>query len=344
MSEASSRRSSNQRPVRFAILGTGSIVRRYVAAAITAAPGATLQAIASRTPAAAEALAQGYGAIGLDGYQAALDSPEIDALYIALPNTLHAQWTLKAVQARKHVITEKPAVLEAGEAKTIAAAATAARKRWMEAFVFPFHPQHLWMLKQVQAGALGQLKHIQSAFGFPPMESDNIRYQKALGGGARYDLGCYSLAAARFYFGTEPTAVTATLRTPPEQEVDCSGAIQLEFPNGQTAHGIFGFDMAYQNSLQLWGTQGRLISDRAFSIPPDEVPSLRQIDASGQSKAVSIGSANQFEKMIQFFCEKVQTGDGQTQMEQGAVAQAHLMDAVRQSALTGQRVELSNPE
>jgi predicted dehydrogenase len=201
-------------PIRWGILGAAKFARNHMAPAIHAAKGATLAAIATSNPAKAAPFAAFAPGLRVhDSYDALLADPGIDAVYIPLPNHLHVEWTLKALAAGKHVLTEKPICLTAAEIAPIIAARDASGLLAAEAFMIVHHPQWQRARDLVQSGAIGQLAHVDGVFTYDNRsDPGNIRNKSETGGGGIYDIGVYTYGSARFVTGAEPVALQARMR------------------------------------------------------------------------------------------------------------------------------------
>jgi predicted dehydrogenase len=184
-------------PIRWGIVGTANIARAQFLPGLREAGGGRAAGVASRDRAKAEAYAAAHGVDqGIEGYASLVESPDIDAVYVALPNALHAEPTIRALRAGKAVLCEKPLSVGAASTKEVLdVAATAARPLW-EAFVFPFQAQHQRLSKLLENGAIGEPAELCSAFHFPLSNPANIRMDAALGGGALADVGCYPIRLA----------------------------------------------------------------------------------------------------------------------------------------------------
>jgi len=194
--------------IRWGILSTANIaVKRFIPGAVRSRNG-VVAAIASRdlhrARDVAESLAipRAYGS-----YQELLDDPEVDAIYNALPNSLHAEWTIKAAAAGKPILCEKPLALDADQAHRMIDGCRSHGVLLMEAFMYRFHPQHARVIELIESGAIGELRFVRTAFTFmlEPFPADNVRLSSELGGGALMDVGCYCVNASRMLFGEEPT-------------------------------------------------------------------------------------------------------------------------------------------
>ena len=226
------------------MLGAAWIAGRAVLAAIRAAAGAELLAIAARDPARAAAMAARHAVPRVHaGYAELLADPEVDAVYLPLPNSLHLDWTLRALAAGKHVLCEKPLACNATEAVEMAEAARASGRLLMEAVMYRFHPR----MRELVAGLAGaQVRHVAAAFAFPIDAPDNYRLRPELGGGALLDVGCYVADVARWILG-EPERVEAVCRR--EGGVDMSCGALLQFPGGAQAALYAGFESAEHQEL-----------------------------------------------------------------------------------------------
>ncbi len=325
--------------LRIGLLGPGMIVKKAVAPAIVSSRMAQLEVIGSRSIARARAAAEQFGGRAVEGYEAVIQDPRVDVVYIALPNALHVEWIVKAARAGKHVICEKPAVLAWRDALRVIEACERSGVRFLEAYMFRFHPQHARITELIRGGILGEVFHFEAAFGFPPLSPDNFRYDVALGGGALRDAGGYPIAAARMLFEEEPEAVCATAHCLTQGGVDVQGALQLEFPSGRTAHAVYGFTNFYRNTYALWGSRGRVVTERAFSIPPDIAPSIVLTTGDGATPLPS-GAEDQFRLMIDAFCEAVSSPESGHAFETEFLAQSRVSAAAWQSAQTQRRVRI----
>ena len=201
--------------VQWGVLSTANIGVKRVIPAILAGARGSVAAIASRDSARAAGVAAKLGiARSFGSYQALLDDPDIEAVYNPLPNHLHVEWTVKALDAGKHVLCEKPIALNADEAGAIVAARDRSGKRVLEAFMVRFHPQWQRIRALLDAGRIGAVRAIQAAFVFPVFDPNNVRNRADIGGGALYDVGCYPIVTARYVFRSEPERVIALIRSP----------------------------------------------------------------------------------------------------------------------------------
>ncbi|MEI6085497.1 MAG: Gfo/Idh/MocA family oxidoreductase [Verrucomicrobiota bacterium] len=248
---------------RFGILGSGWIVRKY-ADACRLLPGLELVAIASRDGERARAVAlQNNIPRAHTSYDALLADPTVDVVINALHNGLHCEWSIRALQAGKHVLCEKPLGCHAGEVERMFAVAHSTGKLLMEAFMYRFHPQMLMILERVPD--IGRLLHIRSARMSQGREPSNPRYDKSAGGGALLDVGCYCVNFSRVVAGGEPIRVSANAHFRDAVDLTLTGT--LEFPEDVTAQFCCSFESEPSFGAEIIGTAGRILIPHPW-MPP----------------------------------------------------------------------------
>jgi D-xylose 1-dehydrogenase (NADP+, D-xylono-1,5-lactone-forming) len=241
--------------LRWGLLSTARINDAFLAG-VAASPSGEVRAVASRDGARAREYADARGiATAHEGYDALLADPEVDAVYVSLPNGLHVEWTERALRAGKHVLCEKPMDRDPARVRAAFELAHARGLVLSEAFMYRHHPQTLRLAELVAGGAIGRLRLIRSSFSFPLADADDVRLDPQLAGGALMDLGCYCVSAARLLAG-EPVAVAAVQVT--EGGVDTSFAGTLRFPDDVLAHFAASFRAADDFGLEVVGDGGRL--------------------------------------------------------------------------------------
>ncbi len=226
------------KPVRWGILGAANFAKEQMAPAIHAAKGAELAALATSSPEKAAGFQAFCPSLKIhSSYEALLADPSIDAVYIPLPNHLHVEWTLKALAAGKHVLTEKPIALQAAEIDQIIAARDASRLLAAEAYMIVHHPQWQLAKRWLEAGEIGQLRHVDAAFSFCLEDMTNIRNRPDAGGGSLRDIGVYTFGSARFVTGSEPVDISARLVM--ENGVDTFAQVAgiMDGPHGRFTYG-----------------------------------------------------------------------------------------------------------
>ncbi|MEX6508160.1 Gfo/Idh/MocA family protein [Jiella sp. M17.18] len=242
--------------LRWGILSTAKIARQHVIPAIFKADNGALTAIASRDKERAFEAAAAFGIPQAFGsYEEMLASPEIEAVYNPLPTAQHTEWTLKAIEAGKHVLCEKPMGMSAGDIERIAAAAKSAGVVVSEAFMVTYHPQWAKVRDLLAEGAIGRLMHIEAAFSYHNVDPNNMRNRLALGGGALRDIGVYPVVTSRFATGVEPVRVRSRVLTDPDFGTD-------SFVTGTVDFGTFemsvylGTRMANRQAMVFHGETG----------------------------------------------------------------------------------------
>jgi predicted dehydrogenase len=253
--------------VRWGILSTANIaVKRFIPGASLSRNG-VVAAIASRDldraldVAESLAIPRAYGS-----YEELLDDPEVDAIYNPLPNSLHAEWTIKAAAAGKPVLCEKPLALDADQAQQMIESCRSHGVLLMEAFMYRFHPQQARVVELIESGAIGEVRFVRAAFTFmlEPFPAANVRLSSELGGGALMDVGCYCVNASRMLFREEPTWVSAQWDLRPEFGVEVSLAAILGFSGGRLAIFDCGFRAPGQGTYTVVGSRGQIEVPNAF--------------------------------------------------------------------------------
>ena len=243
--------------LKFGILSTAKIGREHLIPAIQIAGNASLTAIASRKLSNAKKLADVTGApLAFGSYEEMLDSEEIDAVYIPLPTSQHVEWSVKAANAGKHVLCEKPISLNANDIKKIIKARDKNNVIVSEAFMVTYHPQWMKVRELLAKGAIGTLRHIDASFTYFNTDPKNMRNRPELGGGALPDIGVYPTVAARFATGLEPKRVQASVEFDPKLKTDRYANVLAEFP---------GFNMTFYVSTQMGNRQTMVFhGDKGF--------------------------------------------------------------------------------
>ncbi len=261
--------------LRWGILSTADIGRKKVIPGIQAAARSTVVAIASRDVARAQEAATALGIPRVHGsYEALLDDPEVDAVYIPVPNHLHATWTIAAARAGKHVLCEKPLAMTALDAERMVDACASAGVVLMEAFMYRHHPSWVAVRELVAAGRIGRLVAVQSWFSYFNDDAANIRNIREYGGGALFDIGCYNVNLSRMLFDAEPRRVEASIVRDPASGVDVMTSGLLEFDEG-VATFTCTTRAEDDQRVHIYGTEGRISLDIPFNIPPDLPVSIR---------------------------------------------------------------------
>lgn len=322
--------------LRVGVLGCAGFARRRMLPAMAAAPGIAVVAVASRDAAKAAETARTYGCRPVTGYAELLALDEVEAVYVPLPAALHERWVEAALRAGKHVLAEKPLTTDRARTAELLTLARGLGLVLMENVMFVHHGQHQAVRTALAEGAIGELRALHSAFAIPRLQDADIRYDAGLGGGALWDVGVYPVRAALHFLGPELRVAGAVLTQQEGRRVDTSGAAVLHTPQGVTAQLTFGLDHPYVATYELWGTEGRLSVERAFTPPADFRPQVRLRRADGE-KELPVACDDQVANTLAAFARAVQDLRAGRQARDGRAAvlrQAELLDEIREAAGT----------
>jgi predicted dehydrogenase len=322
--------------IRWAVLGTAKIATQKVIPAIQKGECSEIVAIASRNLETARRAAEqlqiprAYGS-----YEEALTDPGVDAVYIPLPNHLHVPWSIRAAEAGKHVLCEKPIGMSADECRTLLAVRDRTGVKIGEAFMVRAHPQWLRAKELVKSGAIGDLRSVIAAFSYFNRDDANIRNIPEFGGGAVMDIGCYPIHIARYLFGAEPFRVTAHLDRDPEFQTDRLSSAILAFPAGQCIFTCSTQLTPYQR-VQILGTKGRIDIEIPFNAPPDR-PCRLFVEGAAEEFPV----CDQYTIQGDLFSRAIR-GEGEVPVPlEDSLGNMAVIEAVFESARTGRTVRLA---
>jgi predicted dehydrogenase len=331
------------RSFRWGILSAANIARRRFIPGVRAGSEGQVVAVAARDGDRARAFADDLDIPrAYASYDELLADPEIDGVYIGLPNALHTEWTVRAAAAGKHVLCEKPLSRRVTDVEQMIAACADADVILMEAFMYRHHPQHTRVKQLLAEGAIGAPAVMRASFHFA-MDDErrgrpDVRVQQSLDGGAFMDVGCYALNAARYLLDAEPVEVTALQRLDPSLGVDTTFAGVLRFPGDRIALIDGGFDANGPSRYEISGFSGAITAEQAFQ--PDPTRALLTIVRGGERTVEGIPGVDQYGLEADIFAHSVRAGRLLAPAENG-LAQARALEALYQSAETGQAVKLS---
>jgi len=285
--------------LRWGVLSTARIGRRKVIPAIQSADGCQVVALAGRDPATTRAVAEELSIERAHpSYEALLDDPDVEAVYIPLPNHLHAEWTIRAARAGKHVLCEKPMALSSTEARSMVEACSEAGVVFMEAFMYRLHPSWRAVVDLVRSGRIGQPVAVQSWFSYFNDDPRNIRNIADYGGGALMDIGCYCVDVSRLMLGGEPITVIGSVTRDAASGVDTMTSGLLEFAKG-TATFTCSTRVEPDQRVHIYGSEGRISIEIPFNIPPDRATLVR-VTAGGAPPAAPATETLTFEPADQY--------------------------------------------
>ena len=326
--------------VRWGILSTADIGVRKVIPGIRRAARCEVVAIASRDAEAARAAAARLGIPTAHGsYEALLADPDVDAIYIPLPNHLHAEWTIAALRAGKHVLCEKPLAMTADEAQGMVDVAHESGLHLMEAFMYRHHPTWVAAMDLVDSGRIGTLTAVQSWFSYFNDDPENIRNIRDYGGGALFDIGCYSVNLSRMIFDGEPVRIKASLRRDPTSGVDVLTSAILDFDDGIATFTCSTRSESDQR-VDIYGTTGRISIGIPFNIPPDR-PTSVFLTAGGDppvapaTEVLEYPTADPYAVEFERFATAVLDGGPTPVPPEDAVANLRVIDAIFAAAGDG---------
>jgi NDP-hexose-3-ketoreductase len=289
--------------VRIGVIGTASIANRSMIPAILSLSKLyKLAGIASRDSSKAEICAKKFESIAYHCYESLIKDSNIDAVYIPLPNALHYKYVMMALDHGKHVFVEKSLGCSVTEVEQMVLKAKRNKIVLLENFHFRFHLQLVSILKLLKEGAIGDLRCVRVAFGFPPFkDQDNIRYSAELGGGALLDAGAYAVKIAPYFLGNDLFVSQGSIAMDANRNVDIWGGGVLQQCNGPLfCQFSYGFDHYYQCSLELWGSIGKLSTNRIFTAPRDLKTKLL-LESNGCVQEIMIQADDAFSNILKYF-------------------------------------------
>ncbi|MDP9339530.1 MAG: Gfo/Idh/MocA family oxidoreductase [Acidobacteriota bacterium] len=330
---------SERRKVKWGVLGAASIAVRKVIPGMQKGEWSEVAAIASRELLKAQAaaaslkIARAYGS-----YEELLRDPEIEAIYNPLPNHLHVPWSIKAAEAGKHVLCEKPIALNAGEARTLLAARNANGVKVGEAFMVKTHPQWLRTRQIIREGRVGQLKAIMGVFSYFNVDPKNVRHKPEWGGGGLLDIGSYPVTMSRFMFEAEPLRVSGVLERDPAFGTDRLASAIMEFHGGQAVFTCGTQIVPYQR-MQFLGTKGRIEIQIPFNSPVSEATRIFIDDGSdlagGAIKMETLPACDQYTIQGDAFSKAIREDKNVPVPLEDAIANMEVIDAIFRSAESG---------
>jgi predicted dehydrogenase len=282
------------RKVRWGQISTANIGTKKVLPGMMRGKYSEVVAISSRDVNAAHRAAKALGIPKAYGsYEELLADPDIDAVYNPLPNHLHVPWSIKALEAGKHVLCEKPLALTAAEAQTLVDAANKfPHLKVMEAFMYRHHPQWVRAKKMVADGKIGTLRTIHSFFSYFLLDPHNIRNRADIGGGGLMDIGCYNISLSRFIFGKEPQRVVGIVEYDPKLKTDRLASGIMDFGNG-TATWTCSTQLTPYQRVNIYGTDGRIEIQIPFNAPPDR-PCIMWYETKGKIQEIKVPTTDQY--------------------------------------------------
>lgn len=321
--------------VRWGVLSTAKIGREKVIPAMQAGVHTEITAIASANKKQADTIAKQNNIAKLYGsYEELLADPDIDAVYIPVPNHLHVPWSVKALQAGKHVLCEKPIGLSAAEAEELLQVSLQhPQLKIMEAFMYRFHPQWQAAKEMVSDGSIGELKTIQSFFSYYNTDPANIRNKKELGGGGLMDIGCYPISLSRFIFGKEPVRVLGNVEFDMVFQTDRMASAILDFSSGTSTFTCSTQLVPFQK-VNIIGTEARIELEVPFNPSPD-IPANIWLHTKNSSRQISFEATDHYTIQGDHFSLSILNNEDVPTNLTDAVNNMKVIEAVFESAKDG---------
>lgn len=286
--------------IRFGIVGCGNIAHKSFIPGIRPAKNAVLVAVASRSLEKAKKFAAENDIPRVFGsYEELLASPDIDAVYLPLPNGSHKEWAIRSMQAGKHVLSEKPLAPTPQDCLELGAIAEANSVYLMEDFMYRFHPLTEYAIKTAQSGALGKLTGFMGSFSFYLKNKNDVRYDPALAGGAIMDVGCYPINASRTIFGEQPEAVSA-MAVYAKDGIDDQMDIIAKYSDGKTALINCGFNSDHPFGYTVYGEKGFIQTENGYLMGVNDGTLTQEIDG---VREVLKDNTNEYTRIIEHFAD-----------------------------------------
>ncbi|MEI3606490.1 Gfo/Idh/MocA family oxidoreductase [Pseudogracilibacillus sp. SE30717A] len=326
--------------VKWGVLSTAQIAQTELIPAFHRSNNAQVYAIASLSG-KAEKVAKQFGIPkAYNSYEKLLEDPQIEAVYIPLPNHLHKEWVIKAAQYGKHILCEKPAALNVSDMEEMKKACEENNVLIMEAFMYFFHPQHDRVKEIIKSGEIGDVKLVKSSFSFLLTDKEeNIRMNHIKGGGVLYDLGCYGIHSIRNILENEPTSVHVHAKADDKYMVETDTITLLEFPNGVTGLIDSSFSTALRNEYEVVGTKGRIIVPRAYRPDLYDGEGLVLVKTNEETREESIVE-DQYKAQVEHISQAIRKGNIIISSPKNSLQNVRVIEACLQSIKNNGKVLL----
>jgi predicted dehydrogenase len=318
--------------IRWGVISTANIGKKRVIPAIQKSNNGDMVAVASRSIGKAKAFAEEMGIpIAYGSYEDLINDPNIDAIYNPLPNSAHAEWSIKCAKAGKPVLCEKPLASDVDEAQKMVDVFAEQKVLFAEAFMYRFHPQTQRVKAMLRDGAIGEVQLIKASFTFPVGNENDVRLQASLAGGGVKDVGCYCINIMRFLTDEEPISARALARFGGETGVDEALIGILSFPSGVLGHFDCGLRQYREDSYEIRGTKGRIVVPMAFGVPTDEDLTFHWYNEEGESD-ITIYASDHYTLMVEDFADALLHNRPPRFHPQDGVENMRVVDALLESA------------
>ena len=334
--------------LKFGIIGCSRIAKNAVIPAIIKSEFAELEMIGSRSIEKSKEFSKEFNCEKNGNYDDVIFDDSINVIYISTPIGTHAELAIKAASAGKHVYCEKSSTDSFSSAKKMIECAKNNKIRMIEGFMFRFHPQHKKVKELINDKKIGKLYSFNGSFGFPAFPEGDIRYNKELGGGFLNDAGCYPICASRMIFDEEPISIMYQSHNDQKSGVDVKGTSILTYKNNKTANVSYANGNYYQAKYEVWGSDGIISLDRAYSVPSNFTTKINlqyNIENTWEGRKneiIEISPTDHFLKMIDAFCMEIKNNKkAPFNFEEELLNQAKVMEAHRLSNSSHKEIWLS---
>jgi len=325
--------------IKWGVLGTANIAVKKVIPAMQGSEWCEMDALASRDAAKARRFADELGIPRSCSYEELVADPAIEAIYIPLPNHLHVPWSIKAAEAGKHVLCEKPIALDAEEAGRLLEVRDRTGVKIEEAFMVRTHPQWLKIRELIDAGRIGAVRSIAGHFSYNNPDPQNIRNIAEIGGGGLMDIGCYLILFSRLVFQAEPRRVIGLIETDAATRTDVLTSALLDFPQGQASFTCGTRMLPYQR-MQIVGTRGRIEVQIPINAPPDRACRIVIDDGSdlfgANAETIEVEVCDQYTLQGDLFSQSIREGGEPMMTLEDSIKNMAVIDAIFRSARTDQ--------
>jgi predicted dehydrogenase len=322
--------------VRWGILGVANIAVKSVIPAMQSSESCEIIAVASRNIEKSKKAAVDFNIPKYCGnYEDLLNDAEIEAVYIPLPNNLHLEWAIKAAEAGKHVLCEKPICLNTAEVRKLIEVRDKTGVKIQEAFMVRAHPLWISVREMVHRGRIGEISAITMFFSYMNLDKSNIRNSLEVGGGALRDIGCYCVNLSRFIFDDEPISVSSLIERDKETRIDKLTSAMLKFPRGHAAFTCSTQLVPYQR-MQILGTKGRIEAEIPVNLPPDSATRIFVDDGSNlygkNIETIEFPAADKFTIQADLFSKAIRENSAQSIALEDSFANISVIDAIFRAA------------
>lgn len=314
--------------IRIGIIGAAEIAHRMFMPALLKSGEFECVGVATKTAGKGMRFSEDYGVSVINDYRKLVLDKEVDVIYIPLPPALHYQWAKLALENDKHVFLEKPFTTSYAHTKELVELAKKRELVLQENYMFQYHSQLQAIKNMIASGKIGELRMIKSSFGFPIRTSDDFRYSKELGGGALFDVGGYVIKLAYLFLGDTIKLQSSSSCKKDGFEVDTFGAVSFVNKAGLVCQGAYGLDCSYQCLLDIWGSKGRLFTNRIFTAPENLKPVVIVENDKGKEEII-LSEDSHFFNSIKMFGNAIDDKMLREKMYDDLLMQAKLVDDIR---------------